>query len=163
MPPKTQAKKMCAKKNCTSLNCPFPHPKPYEPTESALQPVKKIVSHGGATYSPRASVFLYKNLPRVIPTGTAKPSAHKCEELLRDEIRSCKNCRQDFLLTIKESEWFLNKGFTFPKRCKECREVRRKNGDVAGCSVVISTEIGTQEKSTQDIIQEDEMSYDEAI
>ena len=136
--PKTQIKKMCAKKNCTNINCPFPHPKPYEPTESALQPVKKIVSHGGATYSPRASVFLFNKLPLVVPNDhKTNPPPGKHADPTRDEIRRCLNCHKDFMLTTDETEWFNNRGFNLPKRCKECRTVRRKNEQALGRADVV--------------------------
>ena len=34
----------------------------------------------------------------------------------------CCNCGKEFFFTSREQEFYLNKGFSFPKRCKKCRE-----------------------------------------
>lgn len=34
----------------------------------------------------------------------------------------CVDCQQPFTLTAGEQEFFASKGFTNPKRCKECRK-----------------------------------------
>uniref|UniRef100_A0A7S3HNS3 Probable zinc-binding domain-containing protein n=1 Tax=Spumella elongata TaxID=89044 RepID=A0A7S3HNS3_9STRA len=138
MPPKTQTKKMCAKKNCTNINCPFPHPKPYVPPENALQPIKKFVSHGAASFTPPTTAFQYNELPHLIlHDHKTNPPPGKHADPIRDEIRRCLNCRKDFMLTIDETEWFNNKGFYLPKRCKECRTVRRKNEQALGRADVV--------------------------
>lgn len=50
---------------------------------------------------------------------------------MEDQTLSCKDCAQPFLFTVREQEFFAEKGFTNkPVRCKDCRQQRRSaNGD----------------------------------
>jgi predicted RNA-binding Zn-ribbon protein involved in translation (DUF1610 family) len=45
--------------------------------------------------------------------------------------RNCSDCNEDFTLEIGEIKFFNNKGFEFPKRCKSCRELKKKNKDIS--------------------------------
>lgn len=38
-----------------------------------------------------------------------------------DKIINCVDCKQDFILTVGEQEFFTAKQLALPKRCKECR------------------------------------------
>lgn len=40
----------------------------------------------------------------------------------------CVDCGKVFDLTIEEQDWYKEKGFALPKRCKECRKERRRKG-----------------------------------
>ena len=40
-----------------------------------------------------------------------------------------KNCGQEFTFTEGEQAFYESRGYTEPKRCKECREARKANGD----------------------------------
>lgn len=37
----------------------------------------------------------------------------------------CKDCGKEFVLTVGEQEWYKDKGFNDPVRCKECRQARK--------------------------------------
>lgn len=37
----------------------------------------------------------------------------------------CKDCGKEFVLTVGEQEWYKEKGFNDPVRCKECRQARK--------------------------------------
>lgn len=38
----------------------------------------------------------------------------------------CKDCGKEFELTEREVKWFEQKGLQSPKRCKECRIMRKE-------------------------------------
>lgn len=40
----------------------------------------------------------------------------------------CIDCGKAFDLTVEEQDWYKEKGFALPKRCKECRKERRRKG-----------------------------------
>lgn len=40
----------------------------------------------------------------------------------------CVDCGKTFDLTVEEQDWYKEKGFALPKRCKECRKERRRKG-----------------------------------
>lgn len=54
-------------------------------------------------------------------------SAH---ESSREDVITveCVNCGRTFDLTKEEQDWYKEKGFALPKRCKECRKERRRKG-----------------------------------
>lgn len=46
---------------------------------------------------------------------------------MSDKTLVCQDCKQDFVFTVREQEFYAEKGFeNEPKRCKDCR-VARKN------------------------------------
>ena len=45
---------------------------------------------------------------------------------MEDKKLVCKDCGKEFLFTVGEQEFYLDKGFSIPKRCKECRRNARK-------------------------------------
>ena len=49
------------------------------------------------------------------PTQDEKPKS-------KDITIKCKKCENDFLWTIKEQEFYKEKGFFKPAYCKECRK-----------------------------------------
>lgn len=44
----------------------------------------------------------------------------------QDITLACKECLQEFLFTVEEQNYFAKKEFPLPKRCKQCRIVRKK-------------------------------------
>ena len=54
----------------------------------------------------------------------------------QDQTLTCADCGRDFTFTASEQEFFREKGFTPPKRCKECRQAakdrRAGQGDQRG-------------------------------
>ena len=41
-------------------------------------------------------------------------------------IETCKDCGRVFVINKKEYMWFKDKGYNPPKRCKSCRDKRKK-------------------------------------
>lgn len=49
--------------------------------------------------------------------------------MYEDKTLICKDCGKEFIWTAGEQEFYAEKGFdNEPKRCKECRETRKKGG-----------------------------------
>ncbi len=53
---------------------------------------------------------------------------------LKDKTIKCCDCGTEFVFTVKEQEFYAEKGFTNePKRCKPCRDAKkssnRRNND----------------------------------
>lgn len=46
----------------------------------------------------------------------------KKEEVLKDITIKCKKCEQDFVWTVKDQEFYKEKGFFKPSICKNCRK-----------------------------------------
>ena len=44
---------------------------------------------------------------------------------MEDRTLVCKDCGAEFVFTVGEQEFYKEKGFTEPFRCKECREARK--------------------------------------
>ena len=49
----------------------------------------------------------------------------RVEDVKMDKKIICKDCGKEFVLTASEQEWYKEKGFVEPKRCKECRVARK--------------------------------------
>ena len=45
---------------------------------------------------------------------------------MQNKTIKCKECGEDFVLTVDEQKWYEEKGFKEPKRCKSCRHLRRE-------------------------------------
>lgn len=46
----------------------------------------------------------------------------------QDETLTCKDCKQPFVFTTGEQDFYAEKGFTNkPTRCKPCRETHKAN------------------------------------
>ena len=39
----------------------------------------------------------------------------------------CKDCGKEFIFTVREQEFYAEKGFSEPFRCKECRDARKNS------------------------------------
>lgn len=46
----------------------------------------------------------------------------------------CKTCGKGFILTGKQEEWYRSQGWENPKRCQDCRRMRRENPHRFKCS-----------------------------
>lgn len=44
---------------------------------------------------------------------------------MQDKIIVCKDCGKEFTFTAGEQEFYAEKGFNEPVRCKECRANRK--------------------------------------
>ncbi len=51
------------------------------------------------------------------PKNTEKPK----KKTLSDKSITCRSCKEDFVWTVREQQWFKEKGFTAPKTCKPCK------------------------------------------
>ena len=49
----------------------------------------------------------------------------RVEDEKMDKKIICKDCGKEFVLTVGEQEWYKDKGFNDPVRCKECRQARK--------------------------------------
>ena len=47
----------------------------------------------------------------------------------KDKVLVCKDCGKEFLFTEGEQEFYAEKGFNEPQRCKECRQIKKRNND----------------------------------
>jgi len=43
-----------------------------------------------------------------------------------DREINCVDCKNDFILTESEQSFFIDKNLSVPKRCKDCRNIKRK-------------------------------------
>lgn len=45
-----------------------------------------------------------------------------------DETIRCGDCHRDFTYSVKEQQFYQEKGFSAPRRCKECRQAKKEQG-----------------------------------
>ncbi|HZV77179.1 MAG TPA: zinc-ribbon domain containing protein [Candidatus Babeliales bacterium] len=51
------------------------------------------------------------------------------EQALEDKFFKCKDCGSEFVFTVREQQFFADKGFAnHPQRCRDCRQARRGQG-----------------------------------
>lgn len=43
----------------------------------------------------------------------------------KDKTIKCSDCGNDFVFTAREQEFYEERNFSEPKRCKECRDKRK--------------------------------------
>ena len=47
---------------------------------------------------------------------------------MKDETIECVDCHETFVFTVKEQEFYAEKGFeNKPKRCAACRAIKKQN------------------------------------
>ena len=46
----------------------------------------------------------------------------------QDKTLTCTECGADFVFTIKDQQYYSERGFVAPKRCKPCREAKKQKG-----------------------------------
>lgn len=52
---------------------------------------------------------------------------------MTDQRLTCADCGREFPFTAEEQEFFRERGYQPPKRCKECRQARKEQrGDNKG-------------------------------
>lgn len=44
---------------------------------------------------------------------------------MQDKELECIECGEKFVITVDDQQWYASKGFKEPKRCKNCRRLRR--------------------------------------
>ena len=53
--------------------------------------------------------------------------------MYQDETLKCRDCGEDFVFTVRDQEFFAEKGFTNkPVRCKSCRIARKGERNDSG-------------------------------
>lgn len=45
---------------------------------------------------------------------------------MADQTIKCVDCGNDFQFTDRDQEFFASKGFTPPKRCRPCRDIKKQ-------------------------------------
>ena len=45
---------------------------------------------------------------------------------MSEQRLTCADCGREFTFTAEEQEFFREKGFNPPKRCKECRQAKKE-------------------------------------
>jgi CxxC-x17-CxxC domain-containing protein len=45
--------------------------------------------------------------------------------LYSDKVLTCADCSQDFVFTVRDQEFYADRGFTEPRRCPSCRASRK--------------------------------------
>lgn len=48
------------------------------------------------------------------------------QRVFQDRILKCVDCNESFVFSAGEQSYFDNKGLTEPKRCKQCRILRKR-------------------------------------
>ncbi len=43
----------------------------------------------------------------------------------KDKLIVCKDCGKEFVFPVRDQEFYAEKGFSEPARCKECRDKRK--------------------------------------
>jgi len=46
---------------------------------------------------------------------------------MEDKVLICQDCGKEFVWTLRQQQFYQQKGFQEPKRCPVCREKRRAN------------------------------------
>lgn len=121
MPAKSQ-KKLCSRKNCSGVDCPFPHA--AQTATFKQEPLAPKTRYHGA-----CPVMAAEKVRVVIPPSEVlvKPSCHAVPTALARDTR-CRGCRQPFALPAAEQEWYIRRAMTLPKRCAACRFAARQRG-----------------------------------
>ncbi|MCK9575144.1 MAG: zinc-ribbon domain-containing protein [Clostridia bacterium] len=48
---------------------------------------------------------------------------------MQDKTLICKDCGKEFIFTVREQEFYAEKGFTEPKRCYDCRKAAKSRNN----------------------------------
>lgn len=51
---------------------------------------------------------------------------------MSDKMLECQDCKQEFVFTEGEQEFYASKDFTPPKRCKPCRDKKKAQREGGG-------------------------------
>jgi hypothetical protein len=82
--------------------------------------------------SPRKNVYDYNILPEKIESLEELEDINSAIQMASLNIgpwqsHKCKDCKDEFYMTINEVDFFQSKGLHIPKRCKDCRDKRRNS------------------------------------
>jgi CxxC-x17-CxxC domain-containing protein len=91
-----------------------------EPERGVSRKVEKI------SFRP-STRFLYKNDNLVCTIATRRPMAG-------DMQLTCSDCGQDFTFTSADQQFFQERGYSTPKRCKPCRQAKKSEQGGGGGS-----------------------------
>ena len=61
-------------------------------------------------------------------TTTAQTWRLRIEPERENEVRVCRDCGSDWVLTARNRDWFLAKQLTPPRRCERCRKTGKAVG-----------------------------------
>ena len=84
--------------------------------EIAGENCKEIKNHIKVTVNPRKFPLVERNAEKYnkeLSTGAA-------------HIFACKDCGEYVYLSESESKWYVDHGYDIPKRCKDCRHMRKE-------------------------------------
>ena len=51
---------------------------------------------------------------------------------MKDYKIKCKDCGKDFVITVDDQKWYIERNLTLPKRCKDCRRINREKAKKYG-------------------------------
>lgn len=77
-------------------------------------------------YEERTKAKYRNNTQTVIVKHEVAAQQPDCTQ---DLILKCQDCGGNFVFTVGEQQFYKSKGFTMPKRCKACRDAKKKNGN----------------------------------
>jgi len=60
--------------------------------------------------------------PEIIEEVKPEPEEEKKSEEPKDITIKCRKCENDFIWTVRDQEFYKEKGFYKPSYCKECRK-----------------------------------------
>ena len=52
--------------------------------------------------------------------------------MYEEKTLTCHDCNQEWIYTAEEQEYIANKQYNDPKRCKACRQVRKRQSEERG-------------------------------
>lgn len=80
----------------------------------------------------------------------------------QDQTIKCRDCSKEFIFTVRDQEFFAQRGFTnAPTRCRDCRDKRKKTVEAAGNKVLYkiackacgkSGEMATEPRKPEDVL-----------
>lgn len=129
---KKNIKKMCAKKDkCINKKCPFQH----FIQQRKLCEIKNSINLQDIKYKHEIDE---NELEIIFDPSISEENEFFSNKFVfntkspkqRKEVSSCKDrkclrCNQLFTLSVEEQRWFINKYLNIPKRCKECRLLKK--------------------------------------
>ena len=81
--------------------------------------LKVLVLAADIDPDPNISVATLQEWAAEVPTSRWSPPEHL-------QYKSCRDCSQPNYLNMGEAEFFWDKGYALPPRCKSCRAVRKR-------------------------------------
>ena len=105
-----------------------PEPSSYAGTQARRLPWGGIVGRARSGHANAAdSIHSFPDSARTI-ADTVSQSLEDVDHMYADKTLTCSDCRQEFVFTASEQEFFADRGFTEPRRCKTCRATRKAAG-----------------------------------